>query len=78
MPQIDVTFDLDANGILNVTAIETGTGKSKNITITNDKGRLSQRDIERMLAEADRYKEEDDLQRDRVASKNKLESYVFG
>ncbi|XP_019771592.1 heat shock protein 68 [Dendroctonus ponderosae] len=78
VPQIDVTFDLDANGILNVAAIETGTGKSKNITIKNDKGRLSQRDIERMLAEAERYKEEDDLQRDRVASKNKLESYVFG
>lgn len=54
------------------------TGNSKNITIKNDKGRLSQRDIERMLAEAERYKEEDDRQRERVASKNQLETYVFG
>ncbi|KAL1497925.1 hypothetical protein ABEB36_008805 [Hypothenemus hampei] len=77
VPKIDVTFDLDANGILNVTAVETGTGKSKNITIKNDKGRLSQREIERMLAEAEKYKDEDDLQRERIASRNKLESYVF-
>lgn len=60
-----------------MTAIETGTGRSRNITIKNDKGRLSQREIERMLNEAERYKEEDDMQRDKVASKNKLESYVF-
>lgn len=78
VPQIDVTFDLDANGILNVTAVETGTGRSRNIVIKNDKGRLSQREIERMLSEAERYKEEDDMQRDKVASRNKLESYVFG
>ncbi|XP_045478465.1 heat shock protein 68-like [Harmonia axyridis] len=78
VPQIDVTFDIDANGILNVSALESSTGRSKNITIKNDKGRLSQKEIERMLAEADKYKEEDDRQRERVASKNKLESYVFG
>lgn len=78
MPKIDVTFDLDANGILNVSALENSTGNSKKITIKNDKGRLSQKDIERMLAEAERYKEEDDRQRDRVASKNSLESYVYG
>ncbi|KAF7281895.1 hypothetical protein GWI33_004095 [Rhynchophorus ferrugineus] len=77
VPKIDVTFDLDANGILNVTAVETGTGRSRNITIKNDKGRLSQREIERMLSEAERYKEEDEMQRERVASRNKLESYVF-
>ncbi|GJQ73684.1 hypothetical protein Trydic_g14022 [Trypoxylus dichotomus] len=77
IPKIDVTFDLDANGILNVSAKEVSTGKSKNITIKNDKGRLSQSEIQKMLAEAERYKEEDDRQRDRIASKNALESYVF-
>jgi heat shock protein 1/8 len=77
VPKIDVTFDLDANGILNVSAKEVSTGKSKNITIKNDKGRLSKRDIEKMLADAERYKEEDDKQRERVGSKNALESYVF-
>ncbi|NP_001164098.1 heat shock protein TC005094 [Tribolium castaneum] len=77
VPKIDVTFDLDANGILNVSAKEVSTGKSKNITIKNDKGRLSQREIEKMLADAERYKEEDDRQRERIGSKNQLESYVF-
>lgn len=77
VPKIDVTFDLDANGILNVSAVDTSSGKSKKITIRNDKGRLSQRDIEKMLADAERYKEEDDKQRERVASKNQLESYVY-
>lgn len=77
VPKIDVTFDLDANGILNVNAMEVSTGKSKKITIKNDKGRLSQREIERMLAEAEQYKEEDDRQRERVASRNRLESYVY-
>ncbi|XP_049817362.1 major heat shock 70 kDa protein Ab-like [Aethina tumida] len=77
IPKIDVTFDLDANGILNVSAVEGSTGKSKKITIKNDKGRLSQREIEKMLADAERYKEEDDKQRERIGSKNSLESYVF-
>lgn len=77
VPKIDVTFDLDANGILNVSAKENSTGRSKNIVIKNDKGRLSQAEIDRMLAEAERYKEEDDRQRERVASRNQLESYVF-
>ncbi|XP_066261421.1 heat shock protein 68-like [Euwallacea similis] len=78
VPQIDVTFDLDANGILNVTAVEHGTGQSRNITIKNDKGRLSKIEIERMLDEAEKYKEEDNRQRDKVSSRNKLENYVFG
>lgn len=78
VPQIDVSFDLDANGILNATAKENSTGKSKNIVIKNDKGRLSQADIERMLSDADKYREEDDLQRERVSARNKLETYVFG
>lgn len=77
VPKIDVTFDLDANGILNVSAKDNSTGNSKNIVIKNDKGRLSKDDIERMVNEAERYKEEDDRQRERVAAKNKLESYIF-
>ncbi|XP_046964000.1 heat shock protein 68-like [Vanessa cardui] len=78
VPQIDVSFDLDANGILNVSAKENSTGKTKNIVIKNDKGRLSQVDIERMVHEAERYKDDDNKQRDRVVARNKLESYVFG
>lgn len=77
VPKIDVTFDLDANGILNVSAKENSTGRSKNIVIKNDKGRLSQADIDRMLSEAERYKEEDEKQRQRVAARNQLESYIF-
>nr|ADJ96609.1 heat shock protein 70-p3 [Oxycera pardalina] len=77
VPKIDVTFDLDANGILNVSAKDTSTGNSKNITIKNDKGRLSQSEIDRMLAEAERYAEEDEKQRQRVAARNQLEGYVF-
>lgn len=78
VPKIDVTFDLDANGILSVSAVDESTGKSKMITIKNDKGRLSKREIERMIAEAERYKEDDDRQKDRVQSKNRLETYVYG
>ncbi|KAJ2946883.1 hypothetical protein O0L34_g16216 [Tuta absoluta] len=77
VPKIDVTFDLDANGILNVSAKENSTGRSKNIVIKNDKGRLSQAEIDRMVSEAERYKEEDDRQRERVASRNQLEAYIF-
>ncbi|CAH2099306.1 unnamed protein product [Euphydryas editha] len=77
VPKIDVTFDLDANGILNVSAKENSTGRSKNIVIKNDKGRLSQAEIDRMLSEAERYKEEDEKQRQRVSARNQLESYVF-
>ncbi|XP_055526392.1 heat shock protein 70 A2-like [Wyeomyia smithii] len=76
-PQIDVSFDLDANGILNVTAVEKSSGKSRNITIKNDKGRLSQQEIDRMLSDAKRYKVEDDRQRECIAARNKLESYCF-
>lgn len=77
VPKIDVTFDLDANGILNVSAKENSTGRSKNIVIKNDKGRLSQAEIDRMVSEAERYKEEDERQRERVTARNQLESYVF-
>jgi len=77
VPQIEVTFDIDANGILTVSAEEKGTGKSQNITITNDKGRLSQEDIDRMVAEAEEYKEEDEKARLRVEAKNQLEAHCY-
>jgi L1 cell adhesion molecule like protein len=77
VPQIEVTFDIDANGILNVSAVEKGTGKTNKITITNDKGRLSKEEIERMLAEAERYKEEDAAEANRIQAKNALESYAY-
>ncbi|KAJ4169387.1 Hsp70 chaperone [Fusarium falciforme] len=77
VPQIEVTFDLDANGIMNVSAVEKGTGKSNKIVITNDKGRLSKEDIERMLSDAEKYKEEDEAEGRRVAAKNGLESYAY-
>merc|ERR1719267_469204 len=75
-PQIEVTFDIDANGILNVSAVEKSTGKENKITITNDKGRLSQEEIERMVDEAERYKAEDEANRVRVEAKNALENYA--
>ncbi|CAF3553334.1 Heat shock 70 kDa protein [Fusarium graminearum] len=77
VPQIEVTFDLDANGIMNVSAVEKGTGKSNKIVITNDKGRLSKEEIERMLNDAEKYKEEDEAEGKRVAAKNGLESYAY-
>jgi len=77
VPKIEVTYDLDANGILNVTAKEMSTGNAKNITIKNDRGRLSQADIDRMLSEAEKYREEDEKQRERISARNNLEAYVF-
>merc|ERR1712217_430868 len=77
VPQIEVTFDIDANGILNVSAVDKSSGKKENITITNDKGRLSADEIEKMLADAEKYKAEDDHQKERISAKNGLESYCF-
>ena len=77
VPQIEVSFDIDANGILNVTAKDKSTGKSEKITITNDKGRLSQEDIDRMVSEAEKYKEDDEKAKKVVDKKNNLESYIF-
>ncbi|TVY81634.1 Heat shock 70 kDa protein [Lachnellula suecica] len=77
VPQIEVTFDIDANGIMNVSALEKGTGKTNKIVITNDKGRLSKEDIERMLAEAEKYKAEDEAEAGRISAKNGLESYAY-
>ena len=76
-PQIDVCFDIDANGILNVSALEKSTGKENKITITNDKGRLSQEEIERMVNEAEKYKAEDDANKNRIEAKNGLENYCY-
>lgn len=77
VPQIEVTFDIDANGILNVSAADKSTGKSEKITITNDKGRLSKEDIERMVNDAENYKAEDEKAREKIAAKNALESYAY-
>merc|ERR1712079_202589 len=77
VPQIEVTFDIDANGILNVSACDKSTGKQSKITITNDKGRLSKEDIERMVNDAEKFKAEDEVQKEGIAAKNGLESYCF-
>ncbi|GAA5825427.1 hypothetical protein JCM11251_006978 [Rhodosporidiobolus azoricus] len=77
VPQIEVTFDIDANGILNVSASDKTTGKSNKITITNDKGRLSKEEIERMVNDAEKYKAEDDAAAARISAKNALESYTY-
>ncbi|KAI0928673.1 Homospermidine synthase 1 [Taiwanofungus camphoratus] len=77
VPQIEVTFDIDANGILNVSAADKTTGKSNRITITNDKGRLSKEEIERMVNEAEKYKAEDEAAASRITAKNALESYAY-
>jgi len=77
MPQIEVVFDLDANGILNVSASEKSTGKIEKITITNDKGRLSKEEIERMVEESEKYKNEDDQIREKIEARNQLDSYLY-
>merc|ERR1711907_678970 len=77
VPQVEVTFEIDANGILNVAAEDKGTGKNEKITITNDKGRLSQEEIERMVQEAEEFAEEDKKVRDKIEARNSLENYVY-
>jgi len=77
VPQIEVTFDIDANGILNVSAVDKGTGKTNKITITNEKGRLSKEEIERMVNEAEKYKGEDEKIKKKVEAKNGFENYCF-
>ena len=76
-PQIEVTFDIDANSILNVTAVEKSTGKNNKIVITNDKGRLSKDDIDRLVKEAEKFKDEDNKVKDRIEAKNGLEQYCY-
>ncbi|XP_039256760.2 heat shock cognate 71 kDa protein-like [Styela clava] len=77
VPQIEVTFDIDANGIMNVSAVDKSTGRENKITITNDKGRLSKEEIEKMVNDAEKYKEADDKEKDRIQAKNGLESYTY-
>ncbi|XP_073993496.1 heat shock protein 68-like [Rhodnius prolixus] len=77
VPKIDVTFDLDANGILNVSAKDNSSGRSRNIIIQNNKGRLTKEEIDRMVHEAEKYRAEDNMQRERIAARNKLETYTF-
>jgi heat shock protein 5 len=77
VPQIEVTFEIDANGILQVSAADKGTGKSEKITITADKGRLSTEEIERMVKEAEEFAEEDKKTQGRITAKNGLESFLY-
>lgn len=77
VPQIEVSFDLDANGILKVGASDKGTGKAESITITNDKGRLTQEEIDRMVAEAEQFAEEDKAIKGKIEARNGLENYAF-
>lgn len=78
VPKIEVQFDLNADGILNVSAKDNSTGRQEKITITNDKGRLSKADIDRMLSDAEKYREEDERQKEKITARNALESYIFG
>ena len=77
VPQIEVTFDIDADGILNVSAVEKSTGKENKITIKNEKGRLSADEIEKMVQEAEKFKAEDEANKSRIEAKNQLENYTF-
>ena len=77
VPQVEVIFDMDANGILNVSAVEKSSGKTNKITITNDKGRLSKEEIDRMVAEAEKYQKEDDAIKEKIEAKQKLEAYAY-
>ena len=77
VPQIEVTFDIDANGIFSVSAVDKSTGKTSHVTITNEKGRLSQAEIDRMVQQAEQFKQEDETNRLRVEAKNSLEQYCY-
>merc|ERR1712183_586025 len=77
VPKIEVTFDIDADGILNVSAADKATGTKQAITITNDKGRLTKEEIDRMVSEAEKFKDDDEKQAARIQSKNGLESYAY-
>ncbi len=77
VPQIEVSFDLDANGILTVTAQDKGTGKASNITISNEKGRLSQEEVDRLIKEAEKHKEADEQRKQQIEAKNNFEQYIY-
>jgi L1 cell adhesion molecule like protein len=76
-PQIEVTFDIDVNSILHVTAVEKSSGKENKITVTDDRGRLSKEEIERMVKDAETYRAEDEKQKQRISARNELESYCY-
>jgi molecular chaperone DnaK (HSP70) len=77
VPQIEVCFDVDANGILSISAADKGTGKTESLTITSEKGRLSEAEIERMVKEAEDFAEQDAAERDKVLARNSLEAYLY-
>jgi endoplasmic reticulum chaperone BiP len=77
IPQIEVSFDVDANGILSISAQDKGTGKVQSLTITSEKGRLSEEEIERMVKEAEEFAEQDAEERDKVTARNELEAYLY-
>ena len=77
VPQIEVTFEIDENSILSVSAIEKGTGKSESITVTNDKGRLSKEEIEAMIRDAEKFADQDKALKEKIDAKNSLENYVY-
>ena len=77
VPQIEVSFDVDANGILSISASDKGTGKSESLTITSEKGRLSDEEIERMVREAEEFAEQDAAEKDKVQARNTLEAYLY-
>lgn len=77
VPQIEVTFEIDENSILSVSAVEKGTGKTESITITNDKGRLTKEEIERMVADAEKFAESDKLLKEKIDAKHQLENYIY-
>lgn len=76
-PQIEVSFDIDANGILNVSAVEKKTGQQQHITISNDSGKMSKEDIEKMIKESEKYKEEDDKNKAKIEARNSLENFLY-
>ena len=77
VPQIEVTFEIDENSILSVSAIEKGTGKSESITVTNDKGRLSKEEIEAMIRDAEKFADQDKALKEKIDAKNSLENYIY-
>ena len=77
IPQIEITYDVDANGILNVSAVEKSSGKTEKITVKNEKGRLSAEEIQKMVDDAEKFKEDDTKQREKVEARNALDNYIF-
>lgn len=77
VPQIEVTFEIDENSILTVSGVEKGTGKAETISITNDKGRLTKEEIEKMIADAEKFADEDKAIKEKIDAKHSLQNYIF-